>query len=110
MLGIGTSPLRGAESTAQIRSAIEAGYRLIDTAENYGNEDAVGQGIRDSGIDRSEIFLTSKFNRTWHSVDGARQAYEASRDRLGVDYLDLLLVHWPNPCLLYTSPSPRDRS
>ena len=97
MLGIGTSPLRGAESTAQIRAAIEAGYRLIDTAENYGNEDAVGQGIRDSGIDRSEIFLTSKFNRKWHSVDGARQAYQASRDRLGVDYIDLLLVHWPNP-------------
>jgi 2,5-diketo-D-gluconate reductase A len=96
-LGIGTSPLRGAESTAQIRTAIEAGYRLIDTAENYGNEDAVGQGIRDSGIDRSEILLTSKFNRKWHSVDGVRQTYEASRKRLGVDYLDLLLVHWPNP-------------
>ncbi len=97
VLGIGTSPLRGAESTAQIRTAIEAGYRLIDTAENYGNEDAVGQGIRESGIDRSEIFLTSKFNRKWHSVDGVRQAYQASRKRLGVDYLDLLLVHWPNP-------------
>jgi 2,5-diketo-D-gluconate reductase A len=96
-LGIGTSPLRGAESTAQIRAAIEAGYRLIDTAENYGNEDAVGQGIRDSGIDRSEIFLTTKFNRRWHSVDGVAQAYQASRERLGVDYIDLLLVHWPNP-------------
>lgn len=97
VLGIGTSPLRGVESTAQIRTAIETGYRLIDTAENYGNEDAVGQGIRDSGIDRSEIFLTSKFNRKWHSIDGVRQTYEASRERLGVDYLDLLLVHWPNP-------------
>ncbi len=97
VLGIGTSPLRGAESTAQIRAAIEAGYRLIDTAENYGNEDAVGQGIRDSGIDRSEIFLTTKFNRKWHSVDGVRETYEASRNRLGVDYVDLLLVHWPNP-------------
>jgi 2,5-diketo-D-gluconate reductase A len=96
-LGIGTSPLRGAESTAQIRAAIEAGYRLIDTAENYGNEDAVGQGIRDSGIDRSEIFLTTKFNRRWHSVDGVAQTYQASRQRLGVDYIDLLLVHWPNP-------------
>jgi 2,5-diketo-D-gluconate reductase A len=97
VLGIGTSPLRGAGSTAQIRTAVEAGYRLIDTAENYGNEDAVGQGIRDSGIARSEIFLTSKFNRKWHSVDGVRQAYEASCERLGVDNLDLLLVHWPNP-------------
>jgi 2,5-diketo-D-gluconate reductase A len=97
VLGIGTAPLRGAESSAQIRTAIEAGYRLIDTAENYGNEDAVGQGIRDSGIDRSEIFLASKFNRKWHSVDGVRQTYQASCERLGVDYLDLLLVHWPNP-------------
>jgi 2,5-diketo-D-gluconate reductase A len=97
VLGIGTSPLRGAECTAQIRTAIEAGYRLIDTAENYGNEDAVGWGIRDSGIDRSEIFLTTKFNRKWHSVDGVRQTYQASRERLGVDYVDLLLVHWPNP-------------
>jgi 2,5-diketo-D-gluconate reductase A len=97
MLGIGTSPLRGAESTAQIRTAIETGYRLIDTAENYGNEEAVGQGLRDSGIEQSEVFLTTKFNRKWHSVDGVRQAYEASRKRLGVDYIDLMLVHWPNP-------------
>lgn len=96
-LGIGTSPLRGAEATAQIRTAIETGYRLIDTAENYGNEEAVGQGLRDSGIDRSEVFLTTKFNRKWHSVDGVRQTYEASKARLGVDYIDLLLVHWPNP-------------
>ena len=96
-LGIGTSPLRGAESTAQIRAAIEAGYRLIDTAENYGNEDAAGQAIRESGIDRSEIFLTTKFNRKWHSVDGVRQTYQASLERLGMDYVDLLLVHWPNP-------------
>ena len=97
VLGIGTSPLRGAESATQVRTALEAGYRLIDTAENYRNEDAVGQAIRDSGIDRSEIFITTKFNRRWHGVDGVRQAYEASLERLGVDYIDLLLVHWPNP-------------
>ena len=96
-LGIGTSPLRGNDSVRQIRAAIEAGYRLIDTAENYGNEEAVGEGLRASGIDREEVFLTTKFNRRWHSVDGVRQAYDASRKRLGVDYLDLLLVHWPNP-------------
>lgn len=97
MIGLGTWPLHGAESAEQVRTAIEAGYRLIDTAENYGNEDGVGQGIRDSGVDRSEIFLTTKFNREWHSVDGVRQAYEASLERLGLDYIDLLLVHWPNP-------------
>jgi 2,5-diketo-D-gluconate reductase A len=97
VLGLGTSPLQGAESATQVRTALEAGYRLIDTAENYRNEDAVGQAVRDSGIDRSEVFITTKFNRRWHSVDGVRQAYEASLERLGVDYIDLMLVHWPNP-------------
>src|SRR5215211_2833357 len=97
VLGLGTSPLVGAESVRQVRAALDAGYRLIDTAENYRNEDAVGQAIRESGIDRSEIFITTKFNRRWHSVDGVRQAYEASLKRLGVDYIDLMLVHWPNP-------------
>ena len=97
VLGLGTAPIVGAESVRQVRAALEAGYRLIDTAENYHNEDAVGQAIRESGIDRSEIFITTKFNRRWHSVDGVRQAYEASLQRLGVDYIDLLLVHWPNP-------------
>jgi len=97
MLGFGTSPLRGAEAATAVRSAIDTGYRLIDTAENYQNEDGVGRGIRDSGIDRAELFVTSKFNRHWHSVAGVQRAYEASLDRLGLDYLDLLLVHWPNP-------------
>jgi 2,5-diketo-D-gluconate reductase A len=97
VLGIGTSPLKGEDSVRQIRTAIEAGYRLIDTAENYRNEEAVGEGIRGSGIDRDELFLTTKFNRRWHSIDGVREAYDASRKRLGVDYIDLLLVHWPNP-------------
>src|SRR5690349_4161671 len=63
VLGLGTSPLVGGESVRQVRMALEAGYRLIDTAENYRNEDAVGQAIRESGIDRSEIFITTKFNR-----------------------------------------------
>jgi 2,5-diketo-D-gluconate reductase A len=97
VLGLGTWPLRGAEAAATIRTAIEAGYRLVDTAENYRNEDGVGQGIRDSGIDRSDIFVTTKFNREWHSVDGVRRAYEASLWRLGTDYIDMLMVHWPNP-------------
>jgi 2,5-diketo-D-gluconate reductase A len=97
VLGIGTSPLVGEQSVRQVRAALDAGYRLIDTAENYRNEEAVGQAVRESGIDRSEIFITTKFNRRWHSVEGVRQAYEASLKRLGVDYIDLLLVHWPNP-------------
>jgi 2,5-diketo-D-gluconate reductase A len=97
VLGLGTAPIVGNESVRQVSAALEAGYRLIDTAENYRNEVTVGQAIRDSGIDRSEIFITTKFNRRWHSVDGVRQTYEASLQRLGVDYIDLLLVHWPNP-------------
>jgi 2,5-diketo-D-gluconate reductase A len=97
VLGFGTSPLQGAEAATAVRTAIETGYRLIDTAENYHNEDGVGRGIRDSGIDREELFVTSKFNRHWHSVSGVQRAHEASLDRLGLDYLDLLLVHWPNP-------------
>ena len=97
VLGFGTSPLRGAEAATAVRTAIETGYRLLDTAEDYHNEDGVGRGIRDSGVDRSELFVTSKFNRHWHSVAGVQSAYQASLDRLGLDYLDLYLVHWPNP-------------
>jgi 2,5-diketo-D-gluconate reductase A len=97
VLGLGTSPLVGADSVRQVRTALESGYRLIDTAENYHNEDAVGQAIRDIGMNRNEIYITTKFNRRWHDVDGVRQAYEASLRRLGVDYIDLMLVHWPNP-------------
>ncbi len=97
MLGLGTSPVTGEAVVRQVANAVVAGYRLIDTAENYGNEEGVGEGLRASGVDRSEIFLTSKFNRRWHSIDGVRQACEASLSRLGTDYLDLFLVHWPNP-------------
>ena len=97
MLGLGTSPVTGEAVVRQVANAVAAGYRLIDTAENYGNEEGVGEGLRASGVDRSEIFLTSKFNRRWHSIDGVRQALEASLTRLGTDYLDLFLVHWPNP-------------
>jgi 2,5-diketo-D-gluconate reductase A len=96
-LGLGTWPMNDAEAAAAVASALGIGYRLVDTAENYGNERGVGEGIRMSGIDRSEVFVTSKFNRQWHSVEGARTACEASLARLGLDYLDLLLIHWPNP-------------
>ena len=97
VLGRGTWPLRGDQAAAQVRTAIEAGYRLIDTAENYRNEESVGQGIRDSGIERSELFVTTKFDREWHSLEGVRRAYEASVKRLGIDYIALLMIHWPNP-------------
>jgi 2,5-diketo-D-gluconate reductase A len=97
VLGLGTSPMLGEEATAAVRSALEAGYRLLDTAENYRNEEAVGRGIAESGVERDEIFLTTKFNRQWHSADGVAEAFRGSTERLGVEYLDMLMVHWPNP-------------
>lgn len=96
-IGLGTWPMQGHEAAEAVRSALEIGYRLIDTAENYGNEDAVGEGMRASGLKREDIFLTTKFNRAHHSVGGVRETCEASLARLGTDYIDLFLIHWPNP-------------
>ncbi|KAB2966228.1 aldo/keto reductase [Zoogloea sp.] len=97
LLGLGTWPMNDDEAATAVAEALRIGYRHVDTAENYGNERGVGEGLRRSGLARGEVFITTKFNRQWHSVEGARQACEASLDRLGVDYIDLLLVHWPNP-------------
>ncbi|MFG0634652.1 aldo/keto reductase [Pseudomonas sp. xss_2] len=96
-IGLGTWPMDDGEATIAVASALGLGYRLIDTAENYENEAGVGAGIRHSGVKREEIFLTTKFNRKWHRVEGVRQACEASLERLQTDYIDLLLIHWPNP-------------
>jgi 2,5-diketo-D-gluconate reductase A len=96
-LGLGTWPLDDAGAEKAVAVAVENGYRLVDTAENYENERGVGRGLRASGVPREELFVTTKFNRRWHSVDGVQQAFEQSAERLGVDYVDLLLVHWPNP-------------
>jgi 2,5-diketo-D-gluconate reductase A len=96
-LGLGTWPLDDAGAEKSVAVAVENGYRLIDTAENYGNERGVGRGLRASGVPREELFVATKFNRPWHSVDGVRQVFEQSAERLGLDYVDLLLVHWPNP-------------
>ena len=96
-LGLGTWPLDDAGAAPVVETALRLGYRLIDTAENYANERGVGEGIRRAGVPREQVFVTSKFNRRWHGVEGARTACEASLQRLGLDYLDLLLVHWPNP-------------
>ncbi|MFG1910603.1 aldo/keto reductase [Kribbella sp. NPDC048928] len=94
-IGLGTSPMNDTDAERAVRTALELGYRLIDTAENYRNEVGVGRALKD--VARDEVFVTSKFNKRWHSVDGARQAFEASAEKLGVEYLDLLLIHWPNP-------------
>ncbi|RJT83428.1 aldo/keto reductase [Arthrobacter cheniae] len=97
LLGLGTWPLDDDQAAETVSLAIGTGYRLIDTAENYRNEKGVGEGIRRSGIDREELFITTKFNSEHHSVDGVRRAFETSSRLLGLDYIDLLLVHWPNP-------------
>lgn len=96
-LGMGTWPMDNAQAADAVAAAVEAGYRLFDTAENYGNEAGVGEGIRRSGIARSDVVITTKFNKQWHSRDGVRRAFDASARRLGTEYIDLLLVHWPNP-------------
>ena len=97
LLGLGTWPMNDSEAAVAVANALDMGYRLVDTAENYENERGVGEGIRKSGVSRADVFVTTKFNRKWHSVDGAREACEASLARMGLDYIDLLLVHWPNP-------------
>jgi 2,5-diketo-D-gluconate reductase A len=97
LIGLGTYPMNDAEAERVVADAIGAGYRLIDTAEAYGNERGVGRGVSASGVDRAEIFVTSKFDKKWHGREKVRETFERSTERLGVDYLDLLLIHWPNP-------------
>lgn len=96
-VGLGTWPLTGEECVRAVTSALQLGYRLIDTAENYRNEDAVGRAVRESGIPRAEIVVTTKFNKEWHSMDGVREIVSRSLELMGLDYIDLLLIHWPNP-------------
>ncbi|GAA3741059.1 aldo/keto reductase [Plantactinospora mayteni] len=96
-VGFGTWPLTDAEAERAVGEAIEAGYRLIDTAYKYGNEVGVGRGLRVSGVPREELFVTSKLNGEWHGRDRVREAFRDSIGKLGVDYLDLYLIHWPMP-------------
>ena len=96
-IGLGTWPLDDIQAGAAVAHALEAGYRLIDTAENYGNEEGIGEGIGSMSVPREELFITSKFNVQWHSVQGVMDAWENSCKRLGLEYLDLFLIHWPNP-------------
>ena len=98
VLGFGTWKAENGEVAYQaVLEALKAGYRHIDTAAIYQNEESVGRAIRDSGISRQEIFVTTKLWNTNHSYDEARQAFEESMEKLGLDYLDLYLIHWPNP-------------
>lgn len=94
-LGLGTWPMRGAEAQRAVESAIALGYRHIDTAAMYGNEDAVGAGIAACGLPRSDIFLTTKVWWTDLEPTALRASAEASLERLGTPYADLILIHWP---------------
>lgn len=96
-LGLGTYPMDDAEAERVIAEAIDMGYRLVDTAFAYRNETGVGRGLRAASVPREQVFVTTKFNRESHSIAGVAQAWEDSCRRLGLDYIDLMLIHWPNP-------------
>jgi 2,5-diketo-D-gluconate reductase A len=96
-IGFGTYPLTGEEGITAIQSALETGYRLLDTAVNYGNEAEVGEAIRRSGVPRDEIQVASKIPGRHHGYDDAMASVRGSIQRLGLEYLDLHLIHWPNP-------------
>lgn len=94
-IGLGIYGPDDAGAATTVASALEVGYRLLDTAAYYGNEVGVGVGMRRSGIPRSEIYLTTKLGNDSHGFDATLAAFEASLDRLGTDYVDLYLIHWP---------------
>ena len=96
-IGFGTYPLRGDEGRSAVTSALAAGYRLLDTAVNYGNEREVGEALRRSGVPREEVAVASKIPGRHHGYDDAVASTEESLRTLGLDYLDLHLIHWPNP-------------
>jgi 2,5-diketo-D-gluconate reductase A len=98
-LGFGVFQVPPAETAQAVSLALEAGYRHIDTAQMYGNEAGVGQAVRASGLDRAEVFVTSKLSNDAHRPEDARRAFDASLSALGVDYVDLFLIHWPLPRL-----------
>jgi 2,5-diketo-D-gluconate reductase A len=98
-LGFGVYQIPPAETAEAVRCALEVGYRHIDTAEMYGNERGVGEGLRDAGVERSDVYITSKLNNGFHRPDDARRAFEQTLGDLGSDYVDLFLIHWPLPTL-----------
>ena len=98
-LGFGVFQIPPHDTVEAVTEALEVGYRHIDTAEMYGNEREVGEGVRQSGVDRGEVFVTSKLNNSFHRPDDARRAFERTLSELGFDYVDLFLIHWPLPTL-----------
>jgi 2,5-diketo-D-gluconate reductase A len=98
-LGFGVFQIPPAETARAVSVALEVGYRHIDTAEMYGNEKGVGEAVRAAGLDRGDVYITSKLNNGFHQPDDARRAFEKTLSDLGFDYVDLFLIHWPLPTL-----------
>jgi 2,5-diketo-D-gluconate reductase A len=98
-LGFGVFQIPPEQTRDAVVAALEAGYRHVDTAEMYRNERGVGEGIRAFGIDRGDVYVTSKLNNGFHEPDVARRAFDETLRALGFDYVDLFLIHWPLPTL-----------
>lgn len=98
-LGFGVFQIKPDETASAVKTALDIGYRHIDTAEMYGNEKEVRQGLRDAGLERGEVFITSKLNNGFHKPDDARRAFDQTLKALDSDYVDLFLIHWPLPTL-----------
>jgi diketogulonate reductase-like aldo/keto reductase len=96
-IGYGTSPMTGGLAAGEVVAALRTGYRHIDTAWKYGTEREVGEAMRASGVPRKEIFLTTKVSHEYLRADDFAKSVDQSLERLQVDYVDLLMVHWPNP-------------
>ncbi len=98
-LGFGVFQIAPKDTAKAVSEALEIGYRHIDTAEMYSNEKEVGEAIRSSGLDRGEVFVTSKLSNAFHEPGDARKAFDVTLSDLGFDYVDLFLIHWPLPTL-----------
>ncbi len=95
--GFGVFQIEPKDTVEAVMTALQAGYRHIDTAEGYGNEKQVGEAVAKSGLDRGDVFITSKLSNDAHRPDDARVAFEVTLEALGTDYVDLFLIHWPLP-------------
>lgn len=98
-LGFGVFQIPPQDTAEAVAVALDAGYRHIDTAEMYGNEQGVGEAVAASGLDRADVYITSKLNNGFHEPDEARRAFAKTLTELGTDYVDLFLIHWPLPTL-----------